>query len=149
MKAATADDPYAAMLRGAGYPALVASAGAVAVCAVLGVPELLGALIASAVVLVFFASTLLVLRAFRDVAPAMVLGLAMLTYTTKVAVIGAAVLSLRDASWLSGTAFAVTALVVAVVWLAGEVRGFARARVLVSEPAPQDDGHVVDEGGRS
>jgi ATP synthase protein I len=136
LKAAAADDPYRSMLRGAVLPTAATTALAVGVAtAVAGVPALVGAGLGAALVAVFFGLSLLVLAAVRNIAPELLLGVALALYGAKVLVLGAAVLSLREATWLSPTAFAASAMACAVAWLAGQVRGFTRMRVLVADPA--------------
>jgi ATP synthase protein I len=70
----------------------------------------------------------------RDAAPEMFMAVAMSVYATKVGVVGALVFWLRDETWLSATAFAVTAIACAATWLAGQVRAFTRMRLPVSDP---------------
>jgi ATP synthase protein I len=127
-------DPYAAMLRGALLPTLAVAVVALGVSAFLGSRALVGSALGAGVVVVFFALTLLVMRTVRTIAPELMLGVALLLYGTKIAVIGGLVFWLRGQEWLSPTSFAVTAFTCAVVWLAGQVRGFTRMRVLVADP---------------
>lgn len=135
-----AADPYLAMMRGALLPTAAVGGLALAVAAVLegtgaGTGVLVGTALGAALVVVFFGLTLTVMRAARNVAPEMSLGVALALYSTKVAVLGAAVLGLRDESWLSPTALAVTAMACAVAWLVGQVRGLARARLPIGGAA--------------
>jgi ATP synthase protein I len=131
-----ASDPYRAMLRGALAPALAVTLLALAASVPAGGRALAGSAVGSAIVLGFFGMTLLGMRAARNVAPEMLLGVAMALYSTKIAVIGALVFWLRGQSWLSPTALAATAIVCAVAWLAGQVVGFVRMRVFVADPGP-------------
>lgn len=138
MKAA--DDPYAAMLRGAAVPTAVVAVVAVVVAAlVAGAQGAVGALLAVVVVGLFFSASLLVMRAVARSNPHSVLAAALLTYVTKVGLLGLLLVLLADAQWLSGEAFALTALACAVVWLAFEVRSFQRLRILVA-PEAEDGG---------
>lgn len=132
MKAAE-HDPYAAMLRGALVPTAVVALAALGVSAALGPRVLAGSALGAGLVVSFFAVTLLAMRAARRFAPEMLLGVALAVYGTKVAVIGGVVFWLRDQPWLSPTAFAATAFACAAVWLAGQVRGFTRARLPVTD----------------
>ena len=127
-------DPYRAMLRGALVPTLVVAAVDVAVSAPLGERPLTGSVLGAALVVAFFGVTLLAMRAARRVAPELLLGIALALYSTKIAVLGGAVFWLRDQPWLSANALAVTAFGCAVAWLAGQVVGFTRMRVLVADP---------------
>jgi ATP synthase protein I len=131
-----ADDPYAAMLRGAAVPAAVVAVVAVVVAGlVAGAQGLLGALLAAVVVGVFFSASLLVMRAVARSNPHSVLAAALATYVTKVGLLGLLLVLLADADWLSGEAFALTALACAAVWLAFEVRSFLKLRILVAPDA--------------
>lgn len=129
-----AADPYRAMTRGALAPTLVVAAIAVGASALTGPAAVAGAALGAGVVVVFFGLTLLLMRAARRLAPQMLLGVALALYGTKVAVIGGLVLALRDQPWLSPPAFAVAVVACAVAWLAGQVAGFRRARVYVTDP---------------
>ncbi|MFP5333945.1 MAG: hypothetical protein ACLGIV_01405 [Actinomycetes bacterium] len=136
MKAA--DDPYAAMLRGAAIPTVAVAVVALVVAGLLqGGPGLAGAALAALVVLLFFSASLLVMRAVARSNPASVLAAALLTYVTKVGLLGLFLLLVGGASWLSGDAFALTTVACAVVWLAFEVRSFARLRLLVAPDAEE------------
>lgn len=128
-----ADDPYAAMLRGAAVPTAVTGVAAVVVAALTeGLPGGIGALLAALVVLGFFSASLVVMRATARSNPQSVLAAALLTYVTKVGVLGLFLVLVQDARWLSGTAFALSAIACAAVWLAFEVRAFVRLRILVA-----------------
>ena len=127
-------DPYRAMLRGALVPTLVVAVVALAVSGVLGGRAVAGAALGAVLVVTFFGLTLVAMRAARRVAPEMLLGVALALYATKIAVLGGAVFWLRDQPWLSPTALAATAFACAATWLAGQVVGFARMRVLVADP---------------
>lgn len=139
MPAAAEQDPYRAMLRGGLVPTLAVGAVAVAVAAVVdGGRGAVGSLLALAVVVGSFGSTLLVLgRLAPRVPPLTMFAVALVGYVTKVGLLGILLLLLGGASWLSGPAFGWTAVAAAVVWLAGEMRAFVRVRTLVfSDPAP-------------
>lgn len=137
--AATADDPYVAMLRGPLVPtAAVAVAAAVVATLVSGASGLAGSVLASVVTVAFFATSLLVMSRTARAAPHNVMAVALLTYVTKVGLLGLLLVLLIDATWLSGTAFALTALACVAVWLPFEIRAYSRARLFVVEPRPQD-----------
>lgn len=130
--ASGADDPYAAMLRGALVPTLVAATICVVVAVVrAGAEGLAGSLVGAAVVVASFSSSLLVMRRTARSNPQNVMAAALLTYTTKIALLGLLLILLFDAEWLSGMAFALTAMACAAVWLGFEVRAYSRMRTLV------------------
>lgn len=125
-------DPYGAMLRGGGLPAL--AVGAVALVVATAVDGRLGAAgsaLATAVVVVSFASSVLVLRRTAALDPLLVFAVAMVTYVTKVGLLGLFLLLFAGADWLSPRAFALTAVVTALAWTTGEVVAFTRVRTLV------------------
>lgn len=139
MQAAEPDDPYRVMLRGSAGPALVVGAAAVVVAAVAaGTGGAWGALLAVVVVVAFFAASLLVMGATarRRPDPQMVLAMALVTYVTKVGVLGLFLVLMQDATWVDSLAFSATALAVAVVWLGAELRAYSRLRLLVADPDP-------------
>lgn len=140
MQAAQPQDPYRAMLRGGAVPALAAAVVAVVVAGLqVGGRGVAGSALASVVVVASFASSLLVMSRTAKVAPQLVMLVALTTYTGKVVVLGIVMVLFAGAGWLSGSAFALTAVAVAVVWLAGELRAFTRVRTLVFVDAPATD----------
>ncbi|MDP9227809.1 MAG: hypothetical protein M3M99_02005, partial [Actinomycetota bacterium] len=60
-----------------------------------------------------------------------VLAAALVTYVTKVGLLGLFLVLMQDADWASGPAFAAVALVTAAVWLGFETRAFMRQRTLI------------------
>lgn len=146
--AADADDPYAAMLRGSLLPTLVVGVVCVVVAVlVAGVPGLVGAALALAIVTLSFSATLLVMRWAATNGPANVMAAALATYLGKVLVLGVFLVVLGRASWLDGPSFGLTAIVSAVVWLVFEARAYYRMRVLVfgEQQLPEQ---APDEGRR-
>lgn len=127
-------DPYRAMLRGALVPTLAVAVVALAISATLGSRVLTGSALGAVLVVTFFGLTLVAMGAARRIAPEMLLGVALALYSTKIAVLGGVVFWLRDQPWLSPTALAATAFACAAAWLAGQVAGFTRMRVLVADP---------------
>jgi ATP synthase protein I len=145
---AQADDPYAAMLRGSLVPTLVVGVVCVVVATVVaGVPGLVGALLALAIVTLSFSATLLVMRWAAKNGPTNVMAAALATYMGKVLVLGVFLVVFGRASWLDGPSFGLTAIVCAVVWLVFEARAYYRMRVLVfgEQTLP---GQATDEGRR-
>lgn len=135
--AATADDPYLAMLRGPLVPTSVAAVVTTAVAGWLeGRAGLLGAALGAVVTVAFFATSLLVMSRTARAAPHNVMAVALLTYVTKIGLLGLLLVLLMDATWLSGGAFAAAALVSVAVWLPFEIRAYSKARLFVLEPAP-------------
>lgn len=125
-------DPYTAMLRGAAVPALAIAAVALAVFAVRdGWAGVAGVAAATAVVVVSFSTSILVLRRTAGHDPRVAFLAAMVAYMTTVMVLGLGVLPFRDVDWLSATAFALTAVTVSLAWTTGQVVAFTKVRSLV------------------
>jgi hypothetical protein len=138
VNAARTREQFSAMLRGSLVPTLVVGVVAVVVAAVLdGARGAWSAGLGAALVVVFFSLSLLVMRQTAHLQPTAVMAVVLATYTGKILALGIAMVVLRDASWLSGQALALSIIVCTVVWLAFEMRAFTRMRVLV---APQADG---------
>lgn len=136
MQAAQAQDPFRAMIRGGAVPTLVVGALALVVSVVVdGGRGAVGSLLATAVVVASFSSSLLLMGRMARLNPLAVLPIALLSYVTKVGLLGLMLLLLGGAEWMSDRAFSLTAVVGAMVWLAGEVRAFTRVRTLVFDDA--------------
>lgn len=134
-----AGDQFARMLRGSALPTLAAGIGCVVVAAATGgAKPAWSAGLGAALVVVFFALSLLVMQRTAHLEPTAVMATVLATYTGKLVALGAAMILLRDAPWLSGRALAFTIIVCTVVWLAFEVRAFTRMRVPVTIPQSGD-----------
>jgi ATP synthase protein I len=126
--------PALAMLRGASVAGLVVGVNAAAVATVAaGLEGLWGALLGLLMVFVFSGAGLLVLHASRRATPGLQLALALGSYTGRIAVFGGllalALSSESLADNVSLTALGVTALVVVMAWLAGEIWAWSRLRI--------------------
>jgi hypothetical protein len=95
-----------------------------------------GSLVATAVVLVSSASTLLLLRRTVGLDTRVVFLAAMIGYFTKVFLLGVFLVLFRDADWLSPIAFAVTAIAVSLASTIGEIVAFTRTRTLIYDEPP-------------
>jgi ATP synthase protein I len=136
-KVPTAQDLYTAMLRGGAVPAAIVGVVALVVFSVLdGALGASGSLLATAIVLAFSASTLLLLRRMVGVDPRVVFLAALIGYFTKVMLLGGFLLLFRDADWLSPIAFAVTAIAVSLAGTAGEIVAFTRTKTLIYDEPP-------------
>ncbi len=139
--AAQPDDPYAAMLRGALLPTVVLGAACVALAAASEQgPGIVGALLAVVIVVVSFSSSLLVMRWAARTNPANVMAAALATYVGKVGLLGLFLILFGRAEWMSGTAFGLTAIASAAVWLLFEARAYYRMRTLVFGVPEQETG---------
>ncbi|MGG5260857.1 hypothetical protein [Phycicoccus avicenniae] len=137
---ATAGAPFAVMLRGALVPASVAGALTVVVLtAVRGLDALPGSLLGLAVSIGFFASGMFLLsRLVRSASPHAFLAVAMAVYLAQILVLLVFFIVFRNASWVDGTALALTALVVTLAWQAFAWRAMRTARLPVYDEPAED-----------
>lgn len=128
---------FGAMLRGSAVSTLGVAALCVVVAALLGGAKgAWSSALGAGLVMVFFSLSLLVMQRTASWQPTAVMSTVLATYTAKIIALGLAMVLLRDASWLSGQALALTVIVCTVVWLAFEMRAFIRLRVFVSSSTP-------------
>ncbi|MGZ4601220.1 MAG: hypothetical protein ACXVYY_13520 [Oryzihumus sp.] len=121
--------PFAAMLRGALVPSLVAAPIVViALWVARGSRGGLAALLAVVVTIAFFAGGLAVMKRVTNANPLSLLAGALAVYLGQVLFLGIVIISLSSASWLDGTAFGIAALAVTLVWQVGQVLAFVRMR---------------------
>lgn len=126
------------MLRTALWPTLAIGLICVGVAWFLqGAVGLAGALIGLVIVLLFFTTSLIVMSRTAKIAPINVMAVGVLVYVTKVGLLALFFMLLRDASWMSGQAFAVTVLICAAIWMPLEILGYTRARILVYDEPEQ------------
>jgi ATP synthase protein I len=125
----------AAVLRGAGVPAVGASAVVVAGAAgVSGGSAALGAALGAALVLAVFGLTAWLCSFTRGTSPVTAMTVALSSYVGKVVALGG-VLALSGSSGpLASDAFPLALVVVTLAWMVGEVRAFATLRTPYVEP---------------
>jgi ATP synthase protein I len=130
---------FGTMLRGAASATVAVAAVAVVVAALLaGAKGAWSSALGAGLVIVFFSLSLLVMQRTAGWQPTAVMSTVLATYTAKIIALGLAMVLLRDASWLSGRALALTVIVCTVVWLAFEMRAFTRMRILVASDGGED-----------
>jgi ATP synthase protein I len=122
------------MLRGALVAAVVVGVNAAAVATVAaGLKGLLGALLGLLIVIIFSGGGLLALHLSRRTSPTMQLAVGMASYTGRIAVFGGllavALNSDSVAANVNLTALGLTALVVVMGWMAGEIWAWSRLRI--------------------
>ena len=103
---------------------------------------LLGALLASFTVIIFFSIHLLVSRVSRNLDPMATMALAMFSYFAKVIFMGAFLLlvtKFTDRSTVDRTSFAICAILITMAWLFGEIRSFLKLRVNLPLPKREED----------
>ena len=102
----------------------------------------LGGLLASITVIIFFSVQLLVARISRDLDPTLTMLLAMISYFAKVILMGVFLVSIgrfTDRSTVDRTSFAISALVITMIWLATEIRSFTKIRFQMPLPKGTSD----------
>lgn len=98
---------------------------------------LLGALLASATVILFFSVHLLISKISTNLDPMITMALAMFSYFAKVIVMGVFLLlitRLTSPSTVDRTSFGVSAIAIAIGWLGGEIRAFFKLRIHLPLP---------------
>ena len=106
-----------------------------------GKSGLVGALLASITVMIFFSIHLLVARVSRDLDPMATMALAMFSYFAKVIFMGVFLLlvtKFTDRSTVDRASFAICTIVITMAWLLGEIRSFLKLRVNL--PLPKKEG---------
>ncbi|MEV8377962.1 hypothetical protein AB0P21_34810 [Kribbella sp. NPDC056861] len=126
--------PALAMLRGALVAAVVVGVNAAAVATVAaGLKGLWGALLGLLMVVVFSGAGLVALHLSRHTSPTMQLAVAMSSYTGRIAVFGGLLALALSSETLERnvnlTALGLSALVVVMGWMAGEIWAWSRLRV--------------------
>ena len=107
-----------------------------------GKSGLLGALLASVTVIIFFSIHLLVARVSRDLDPMATMALAMFSYFAKVIFMGVFLLlvtKFTDRSTVDRPSFAICAILITMAWLFGEIRSFLKLRVNLPLPKREED----------
>ena len=103
---------------------------------------LLGALLASVTVIIFFGIHLLVARVTRDLDPMATMALAMFSYFAKVIFMGVFLLlvtKFTERSTVDRPSFAICAILITMAWLFGEIRSFLKLRVNLPLPKREED----------
>ena len=129
--------------KGAILPASIVAILLVIIMSVInGRSGLLGALLASFTVIIFFSIHLLVARVSRNLDPMATMALAMFSYFAKVIFMGVFLLlvtKFTDRSTVDRTSFAICAILITMAWLFGEIRSFLKLRVNLPLPKREED----------
>jgi hypothetical protein len=102
-----------------------------------GKSGLFGGLLASITVIIFFSVHLLVARISRDLDPMATMMLAMFSYFAKVIFMGVflvLITKFTDRSTVDRSSFAISALLITMAWLVGEIRSFMKLRFQMPLP---------------
>jgi ATP synthase protein I len=127
-----------AMLRGALIPTSITAVISIVACTYIwDGPGAVGAILAQLIVVAFFASNLLVARITRDLEPMMVMALAMVSYMTKVILLGLflfLITTFLPQELYERKAFGVSAVAATFAWLGGEIVAFLRLKLHLQLP---------------
>src|SRR5687768_4631424 len=127
------------MLRGGILPSLAVGVLAIAIfTAVQGSLGAAGSVLATVLVVVSAASTMLFLRRMAGLDPRVVFLGAMVGYFFKVGLLGVFLLVFRSADWMSPIAFAITAIVVSLAGTVGEIVAFTRVKTYIYDQPPTE-----------
>ena len=123
-------DPFAVMLRGAFLPTLAVGPVAVVVAWLAGGGKAAwSAGLGFVVAIAFFALGMVVMSRLNSAAdPLRFLASAMAVFLGQMIFLLLVIVALKDASWLFGSAFCLSALAVALVWQVFQVVAFMRSR---------------------
>lgn len=127
----------ARILRGAAVVAAPVGVVATVASAMLaGGKGLIGALVALAVVAVFFGLGFAALMRITQDKPQVTMMAGMLVYTVQMLLIGVFIIVFSGTTLFNGRAFALTLLVTALSWVGGQVRQSLTGKMLYVDPVP-------------
>ena len=129
--------------QGAVVPATIAAVlGLIIDVVIKGKAGFIGGALASITVIIFFSVHLLVARVSRELDPTATMILAMLSYFVKITFMGLSLVLINkftDRSTVDRTSFAISALLITMAWLAGEIRTFTKLRFQMPLPTKISD----------
>jgi hypothetical protein len=141
------------LLRGAVIPtALIGALAMVLSAIVAGMPGFFGALLAQFIVVIFFTITILVSRISRNLDPMSTMGLALFSYTTKLLFVGVFLWLLTtytDRESINRTSFGVTAILLTLSWLGGEIASYTKLRIHLPLPGESRSNSGNESGNES
>lgn len=131
------------LYRGAIYPALItALISTVVMFFVSGKSGVVGAMLASVTVIIFFSVHLLIAKISKDLDPMLTMVLAMFSYFAKVLLMGIFLLLVTkytDRSSVDRGSFAISAILITMAWLTGEIRSFLKLRPNLPLPKQKEE----------
>lgn len=129
--------------QGAVLPASIAAIFALIIDVILkGKAGFIGGVLASVTVIIFFSVHLLVAKVSRELDPTATMILAMLSYFVKITFMGLFLILINkftDRSTVDRTSFAISAVLITMAWLVGEIRTFTKLRFQMPLPAKIPD----------
>jgi hypothetical protein len=141
------------LLRGAVIPTALIGALAMALSAIIaGTPGFFGALLAQFIVVIFFTITIFVSRISRNLDPISTMGLALFSYTTKLLFVGVFLWLLTtytDRESINRTSFGVTAILLTLSWLGGEIASYTKLRIHLPLPGESRSNSGNESGNES
>jgi ATP synthase protein I len=142
----TASQATSVVLRAAAIPTVIVGLLAIGLAALLrGSSGAVAAVLATVIVLAFFGTGQYVLGRILSSNPQLALSGALLLYITQVGVLFVLIALLKDATWLDPKVFAITVVVLTLVWTSGAVVASQRTKVLYVDPTPSVDPEAVDQ----
>ncbi len=130
----------AQLLRGALTPTFIVGVSAIGFSIFLkGTPGFFGALLAQAVVLIYFLVHIFISKLSRNLDPMSTMALAMFSYFAKFLLLGAflwALTQYTSRSTIDRTTFGVTAIALTFAWLGGEIASYLKLKTHL--PLPHD-----------
>lgn len=130
----------ARILRGAAIPTAVAGVIAMAISAALvGTMGLIGALVATLVVMGFFSFGQVALDRLTRNNPQMLMASGLLVYTTQILLIGIVLAVFKNTDLFDTKVFGFTLLGCALIWTGFQVRGAMKAKLYYVDPGQRAD----------
>lgn len=140
----------ARILRGAAVVAAPVGVVATVASAMLaGGKGLIGALVALAVVTVFFGLGFAALMRLTQDKPQVTMMAGMLVYTVQMLLIGVFIIVFNGTTLFNSRAFALTLLVTALAWVGGQVRQSLTGKMLYVDPVPSAPANEPANTGKS
>ncbi|ASU85306.1 hypothetical protein CDO52_23170 [Nocardiopsis gilva YIM 90087] len=134
----------ARVLRGAAIPTAVVGLIAMIVAfAIAGTHGLIGAVLGTLLVIVFFAVSAVIIAWTGERRPELLLPVAFLVYTTKVGILAAALILFKGTTAFDSNVLALTTLACVIAWLSGHA--FMSMRVKRPYVEPVSDAEPVEE----
>lgn len=129
-----------ALLKGALRPTLIVGAVAIIICTfVQGRSGFTGALLAQAVVFIYFVVHIFISKISRNLDPMSTMALAMFSYFAKFLLLGAflwALTTYTSRSTIDRTSFGASAIALTFAWLGGEIASYLKLKTHL--PLPHD-----------
>lgn len=128
------------IVRGAAWPTALVAVIVIAVCAVVvGSKGAIGAGLGAVIVGVFFTIGMVAIASASRVSPQAMMQVALFTYLVKILALFGLIVAFKDAAWFNPKAFAISIVILTLVWIGGQIRAFTKEPMLYVDPAPGED----------